>query len=222
MTKTRFTLALTVAICAAVAITATTATAFFKAESYPAKIEATNVGEHKFEIGPAGNEASLACAKAKFVGILNQESSQASVRPEYGECKALISGFSVKTTVQNTGCYFNFHQAKGVFTGTVSVVCQPQKQIIIKTNEIISCTIWVIGQPQSSQKNQYLSGIKYENAAGPPKTVIVKATGVTPISYNSSGCPSPIEAEGNNSKYNGEAKVAGFNQSGGTVNVEVV
>jgi hypothetical protein len=205
MTKTRVILAFAAAICA-FALSTTSASAFFKAKTYPTQGKATNTNTHVFNAG-----ANVECTTATFVGVINQESSQFSVSPTYSGCK--LEGFST-ATVTTEGCFYNFHQAKTATTGEASVVCQPQKQITIKS---LTCTIWVIGHPQESQKNQFLKLIKYTNITGTPNKVKVAAE-VEGISFKSNGCLGIIATEASTGKYTGEALA----ESNNGADVEVV
>jgi hypothetical protein len=197
MSKTRVIVMFAVAICA-FAVASVPASAFFAAKKYPQQDKTKATSMQVFTV----NGVPLECEEVKAPAVLNQESSQYSVKPEFSKCTATSS--KLAATVTNEGCYFNFHQAKGVFTGTVSVVCQPQKQILITIPALSGCKIDVGGYPQVSQKNQFLPGITYANVAGPPKKVEIKA-GVPKITYTAEGCGlgGIPNGENNNSEYKG-------------------
>jgi hypothetical protein len=97
----------------------------------------------------------------------------------YENCKSSepIEG-SVKINMQS--CALGGHQAKGAFSGTISVECPPGETILFEA--ALGCVAKV-----GPGGNQYLVGWKGENVAGTPNFVreTAEVSGVT-VTVNSS------------------------------------
>src|SRR3954447_8390445 len=110
--------ALCLALVAVVAMTALAAAAAsaaeFNAAESPAKVNATNEGNHVFTAGIVGN---ISCKKATFKGeeFKVVPTKEVTVTPSYTECTFL----GVSTTVNTNGCDYTFTQPTGTgpYTG---------------------------------------------------------------------------------------------------------
>jgi hypothetical protein len=200
------------AVVCILSLSAGTASAFFKTSfnQYPTTITARNVGAHIFNVGTS---LTTECKGAEFQGNAQNPGpaggSQLTVRPIYNECEAKSSLGTSAITVKTNGCVYNFHQAKGVFKGSVTIECPPGKTIEFKT---FTCTLKIGSQGP-------ISGITYSNE-GSPKKVLVKAS-LTGIKFTSEGCFGVVPAEGENAEYKGEARTEG-KYNGSAEGVEVV
>src|SRR3954453_8509429 len=136
--------ALCLALVAVVAMTALAAAAAsaaeFNAAESPAKVNATNEGNHVFTAGIVGN---ISCKTATFTGMEFKvvPTTNVSVTPVYTECTFL----GVPTTVHTNECEYKFTQPSGTgpYTGNVDVVCPEGKKIEF---EALGCRVKVGAQ----------------------------------------------------------------------------
>ncbi len=194
MTRTKMFIALALAA-SAFAMTASSATAFFKASSgkYPATITAKGAN-HVFTTG--GLE--IKCAEVEFQGSLTREGSQQSVRPRYANCTVTVLGSTHPATLEMNGCIYNFHQALHATTGKVTIECPPGQTITIKV-PLTGCLVTVA--PQELGKDSFAN-------VGSGNTEKIKYTSeVTGIKSTNKSCL--IEEKTSTGEYKGEAESEG-------------
>jgi hypothetical protein len=189
---------------AAISATAASAAKFNAAES-PAKVDATNEGNHVFTAGVVGN---ISCKKATFTGeeFKAVPTSEITVTPAYSECTFL----GVSTTVATNGCDFTFTEPTGTgpFTGKVDVSCPTGKSIEF---EALSCRVKVGTQTG-------LGTVTYTNQANGTVKVAAKVTGIT---YTSEGLCNGVAGTHTDGVYEGTAIAKGTNEAGETISVSI-
>jgi hypothetical protein len=191
---------------AATALSASAASAAeFTAAESPAKVNATNEGNHVFTAGIVG---SISCKKATFTGEEFQvvPAKQVTVTPSYTECTFL----GVPTTVKTNGCDYTFTEPTGTgpFTGKVDVGCPTGKTIEF---EALGCRVKVGAQTG-------LGTVTYTNQANGTVKVAAK---VSSIKYVSEGACNGLPGEHSDGTYEGTAIASGENEVGETISVSV-
>jgi hypothetical protein len=188
------------AIACAVVTNVTPASAFFKASSgkYPVTISVTSNEVQKIAIEP---NLVMECTGLTLTGSLQREGSQLTVAPTYSGCTAKLNGSSFGGVVLKTnGCIYNFHQAKGATTGTLSLECPGSNSIQFEA--ALGC-ILKIG------KNPNIGTVKYANiGSGTTEEIEVKQALVN-MAFTSSGCLGLIPTSGTNLKVEGGFKIKG-------------
>jgi hypothetical protein len=148
----------------AVVASAASAAQFASEGNVNAKVEATQSTTHVFSV--EGNNVSCTTANFATSGEIASPASSVTVHPVYSGCTAF--GF-VGSTVTTTGCDYVLSAPgtveSGKVAGNLNVTCEAGKNIVIVAG---TCEVTVPAQ-------SFTSGLTFENVAGPPKTVTLKA-----------------------------------------------
>lgn len=148
----------------AVVASAASAATFMSEGNVNAKVEADQSTTHTFSI--EGNNVTCTTAHFETAGEIASPASSVTVHPTYTGCTAF--GF-VGSTVSTTGCdYVLTAPGKvegGKVGGNIEVKCGAGSKIVIVAG---TCEVTVAAQ-------SFTSGLTFENVAGPPKTVTLKA-----------------------------------------------
>jgi hypothetical protein len=181
------------------ALSAAPASAFFKASSgkYPVTI---SVSKNEPQIFKIGVNLVLSCTTLAAEGLLLGEGSQLTVAPRYSGCTAKLGGVETGGVVLGTnGCFYNYHQAKGATTGTLSIECPSGHSIELKLG--LGCLIKI---PKTNNTN--LGGIGFVNeGSGTTEEIKVepKLKGIHYLAKGCSGFVTEEPAEGTNMEEEG-------------------
>jgi hypothetical protein len=176
------------------------------APPYPASLTAEQESGqvNKFVAGGL----TVECKKATFTGTITAATSTPSATPTYEECETSLG---TKAPIDTNGCSYQFHVTAGsgdTFTGTVDVVCPPEKDITVTAG---LCTIHI--KPQTG-----LNGITYTNITSAEAnkddvTIDVVSNNIHAVITNVFGCPTegPFPKTVTNAEYVSKVTVRGFN-----------
>ncbi len=213
MTRGKILILLAMSTCA-MALSAVPASAFFKASSgkYPVTISVVKNATQKFEI--ATSSLITECTSVSAVSVLRGEGSQLTAAPSYSGCSAKLNGSGFGgVVVHPNGCIYNFHQAKGATTGTVSIECKGTNTIEFEA--ALGCILKV-------GNNSNLGTLTYTNiGSGTTEEVEIKPV-VININFTSSGCAGLVPTSGTNAKYEGPITVMGLVAGGLETGILVV